>query len=108
MSTNRVRTLVIVLGVLVVLLLMLPFLIPVNQFHSAVEQRLSAALGRQVQVGNLSLSLWSGALAAEELSIADDAKFSASPFLTAKALKVSVELKALIFNRALHITGLSI
>jgi len=108
MSTNRVRTLVIVLGVLVVLLLMLPFLIPVNQFHSTVEERLSAALGRKVQVGNLSLSLWSGALGAEELSIADDAKFSASPFLTAKALKVSVELKALIFNRALHITGVSI
>ncbi len=108
MSTNRVRTLVIVLGVLVVLLLLLPSLIPVNQFRSTVEEKLSAALDRKVHVGNLSLSLWSGALAAEELSIADDAKFSASPFLTAKALKVKVEIMPLIFSRALHIIGLTI
>ncbi|MBZ5541683.1 MAG: AsmA family protein [Acidobacteriia bacterium] len=108
MSTNRIRTLAIVLGVLVVLLLLLPSLIPVNQFRSTVEEKLSAALDRKVHVGNLSLSLWSGALAAEELSIADDAKFSAAPFLTAKALKVKVEVMALIFSRALHITGLTI
>jgi len=105
---KTLRNILIVVGVLVVLILIVPFLIPVNQFRPTIEEKASAALGRKVQLGNLSLSLISGSLSAEELSIGDDPKFSSSPFLTAKSLKVGVEIMPLIFSKTLNVTGVTI
>src|SRR5437016_12926253 len=105
---STLRIAFIVVGVLAVLVLIAPFLIPVNQFRPTIEEKASAALGRKVQLGNLSLSLLSGSLSAENLSIGDDPKFSSSPFLTAKSLQVGVELMPLIFSKALNITGVTI
>jgi AsmA protein len=106
--SGKVRTILIIIGILVVLLLVAPFLIPVNQFRPTIEEKASAALGRKVQIGDLSLSLLSGSLAAQNLSIGDDPKFSASPFVTAKSLKVGVELIPLIISRTLNVTGIAI
>jgi AsmA protein len=106
--SRSVRIIAIVVGVLIVLVLVVPFLIPVNQFRPTIEQKASAALGRKVEVGNLSLSLFSGALSADNLSIADDPKFSSSPFLTAKSVKVGVELMPLIFSKTLNVTDVTI
>jgi AsmA protein len=105
---SKLRVVLIVVGVLVVLILIVPFLIPVNQFRPTIEEKASAALGRKVQLGDLSLSLLSGSLSAENLSIGDDPKFSSTPFLTAKSLKVGVELMPLIFSKTLNITGVTI
>src|SRR5713226_1285829 len=105
---RKLRIFAIVAGVLIVLLLVLPFVIPVNQFRPTIEEKASAALGRKVQLGNLSLSLLSGSLAAEDLSIADDPKFSPAPFLTAKSIKVGVEVMPLSFSKTLHVTGITI
>src|SRR6266436_3087196 len=81
--SRTLRIILVIVVVLVVLVLVAPFLIPVNQFRPTIEEKASAALGRKVDVGNLSLSLFSGSLAADNLAIADDPKFSKSPFLTA-------------------------
>src|SRR5882724_9276996 len=106
---NRtLRYILIGVAVLIVLLIVAPFLIPVNQFRGTIEQKASAALGRKVQVGNLSLSLLHGGLAAENLSIGDDPKFSPSPFLTAKSVDVGVEVMPLIFSRELNVTSVVI
>ena len=105
---SKLRVVLIVVGVLVVLILIVPFLIPVNQFRPTIEEKASAALGRKVQLGDLSLSLLSGSLSAENLSIGDDPKFSSAPFLTARSLKVGVELMPLIFSKTLNITGVTI
>src|SRR5213592_78408 len=105
---SKLRVVLIVVGILVVLILIAPFFIPVNQFRPTIEEKASAALGRKVQLGNLSLSLLSGSLAAENLSIGDDPKFSSAPFLTARSLKVGVELMPLIFSKTLNITGVVI
>jgi AsmA protein len=102
------RNILIGVGVLIVLLLVVPFLIPVSQFRPTIEQRASASLGRQVQVGDLSLSLFGGALSAKDVSIGDDPKFSSSPFLTAKSLHVGVEILPLIFSKQLNVTGVTI
>jgi AsmA protein len=102
------KIVLIVVGVLIVLVLVAPFLIPVNQFRPTIEEKASAALGRKVDLGNISLSLISGSLSAETLSIGDDPKFSPSPFLTAKSLKVGVEILPLIFSKTLHVTGVTI
>src|SRR4051794_25732714 len=70
--------------------------------------RTSAALGRKVQVGELGLSIFSGSVSATDLSIADDQKFSSKPFLTAKSLRIGVELWPLIISRSLKIKSLTI
>jgi len=105
---SKLRVVLIIVGVLVVLILVAPFLIPVNQFRPTIEEKASAALGRKVQLGDLSLSLISGSLSAQNLSIGDDPKFSSAPFLTAKSLKVGVEILPLIFSKTLNITGVAI
>ncbi len=106
---NRIlRYLLIAVGVLVVALVAIPFFLSPNQFRPTIEEKLSAALGRPVTVGNMSLSLFSGSLAADDLSIADDPAFSKTPFLTAKSLKVGVEMMPLIFSKVLHVTGVTI
>lgn len=98
----------IVVVVLVVILLILPFVIPVNSFKPTIESKASAALGRQVQLGNLSLSLITGSLGVDNLSISDDPKFNSSPFLTAKSVSVGVEMIPLIFSKQVNVTGITI
>ena len=106
--SRTLRYILIAVGVLVILLIIAPFLIPVNRFRPTIEEKASAALGRKVQVGDLSLSLLGGALSAKDLSIGDDPKFSPSPFLTAKSLSVGVEMMPLIFSKQLNVTGITI
>jgi AsmA protein len=97
---------------LVVLLLLaivaLPFLIDANAYRPLLEQQLSQVLGRKVTIGNLSLALLQGGVSASELSISEDPAFGTQPFLAAKALNVGVDLKALIFSRALHVQAVTI
>jgi AsmA protein len=102
------KIIAIVVAVLIVLIVAIPFLINVNNYRPQIESSLSSALGRPVKVGNLSLSILSGSVQADQLSIADDPKFSNSPFVQAKSLKVGVELMPLIFGKQLNITHLTI
>jgi AsmA protein len=105
---TALKIICIVFAVLLVLAIALPFLVNVNSFRPQIESRLSTALGRQVRVGNLSLSLLSGGVGADQLSIADDPKFSNAPFIKAKSLKVGVELMPLIFSKQLNVTEIVI
>ncbi|HWZ96698.1 MAG TPA: AsmA family protein [Candidatus Dormibacteraeota bacterium] len=105
---KTLRIALIAVVVIVVILLIAPFLIPVNKFRPTIEEKASEALGRKVEVGDLSLSLLTGSLTAKNLSIGDDPKFSPSPFLTAKSLSVGVEIMPLIFSKSLNVTGISI
>ena len=101
-----------IVGIVVVILLLiaiaLPFLINVNSFRPKLESALTEALGREVKVGNLSLSILSGSVSAEDLSIADDPSFSKDPFIRAKSLKVGVEVMPLIFSKTLHVTDITL
>jgi AsmA protein len=105
---RKLRYIGILAGVLLVILIAIPFFINVNSFRPAIEQQLSSTLGRGVQIGNLSLSIFSGSLSAEHLSISDDPSFNQSPFLTGKSLKIGVELWPLIVSRTLNVTHLII
>jgi AsmA protein len=98
----------IIVVVLVLVAIALPFLINVNSFRPKLESALTEALGREVKVGNLSLSILSGSVSAEDLSIADDPAFSKDPFIRAKSLKVGVEVMPLIFSKALHVTDITL
>ncbi len=106
--SGKMKWIGIAILVLILVLFVLPFLIPVNKFRPTLEQKASEALGRKVQVGNLSLSILGGSLGIDDLSVSDDPKFSASPFLTAKRVKVGVELMPLIFSQQVNVTEVTI
>ncbi|HEX4486958.1 MAG TPA: AsmA family protein [Terriglobales bacterium] len=98
----------IVIGVLILALIALPFGLDVNSFRPKLESELSSALGRKVTLGNLGLSIFSGSISAQDITIADDPAFSSNPFINAKSLKAGVELKPLIFSKEVRITDLTL
>jgi AsmA protein len=106
--SSKLKWIAIAVVVLLVALFIVPFLIPVNKFRPTIEQKASESLGRKVELGNLSLSILSGSLGIDNLSIADDPKFNNGPFLTAKSVKVGVELIPLIFSQQVNVTGIEI
>ena len=72
----------IVVAVVVLLLLVViivPLFINANTFRPTLETQLSSSLGRKVTLGNLSFSLFSGSLVADNISIADDPRSAPSP-----------------------------
>jgi len=103
-----IRIFGIILAALIVIALALPFLIDANQFRPRLESELGKALGRDVKLGDLKLSILSGAVTATDLSISDDPAFNKSPFLRAQSLSVGVDLKELIFSKKLIVTGIEI
>jgi AsmA protein len=105
---NTLKWILIAVVVVILILLVLPFLIPVNKFKPQIEQQASEALGRKVQLGDLSLSILGGSIGVDNLSVADDPKFSSGPFVTAKSVNVGVELLPLIFSKQLNVTEIKI
>jgi len=98
----------IVVAIVIVILLVLPFVVNVNSFRPRIESELTSALGRKVTLGNLSLSLITGSLGANDIAIADDPSFQSGAFVRAKQLKVGVEVWPLIVSKTLHITDLTL
>jgi len=98
----------IVIALLLVVVIALPFVVDVNSFRPRLESELSTALGREVKVGNLGLSILTGTVTADNLSIADDPAFSKDPFVRAKQLKVGVEVMPLVFSKTLHVTEIKL
>ena len=105
---RALKIVAIVVAILVVIVLILPFVINANSFRPQIESQLTAALGRKVSIGNLSLSVWSGSLGADDIAIADDPAFGTAPFIRAKSLAVGVELMPLIFSKTLRVTELTL
>lgn len=105
---RALKILAIIVAVLIVIVIAIPFFIDANTFRPKLESELSDALGRPAKVGNLSLSLLSGGVTADDISIADDPAFSKAPFVQAKSLKVGVELIPLIFSKTLNVTEITL
>ncbi|HEY7406161.1 MAG TPA: AsmA family protein, partial [Candidatus Angelobacter sp.] len=98
----------IVVAVLLVIVVLVPLFINVDSFRPQLEEKLSAALNRHVQIGKLEASILSGGASASNISIADDPAFNKGPFLTASSVKVGVELMPLIFSRQLKVTSITV
>jgi AsmA protein len=95
-------------GLVVIFAIAAYLLIDANSFRPTIEAQLSRSLNRKVQVGNLSLALFSGGISARDISIADDPAFSHTPFLSAKSVDVSVKLMPLLFSRSVRLTALTL
>ena len=94
--------------IVLIILLALPLFINANQFKPELETQLTTSLGRKVDIGNISLAIFSGGVTVDNVSIADDPAFGRSPFLQAKQLAVGVELVPLIFSKKLEVRSLTI
>ena len=103
---RNVRIASVCAAVVILIGLVLPRMVNVNSFRPKLESELSAALGREVRIGELSLSILSGTVSADNILIADDAAFGNQPFLTAKSFSAGVKVKPLIFSRTLNVTGI--
>jgi AsmA-like protein len=108
---SRAKKPLIIIGIIIVVILLIliitPFFIDADQFRPQIEAALSQKIGRQVQLGHISASLFSGSLSADQISIADDPKFSREPFLTAKSLSFGIDVIPLIFHRDLRVHSLN-
>jgi AsmA protein len=85
-----------------------PFFVNANAFRPIIESRLSAALSRKVTLGDLSLSIMTGSLVANDLAIAEDPKFDQTPFFTAKRLHIGVQMKPLILHHKLLVRSFEV
>jgi AsmA protein len=106
------RTLFIVLGSIVGLILLIGLCIPLfldaDSFRNRIESTLSTSLGRKVTLGKLDLSVFSGSLVAENTTLADDPAFSNQPFMTASKVKIGIEMIPLVLSREIRITGFAL
>lgn len=98
----------IIVAVLVVIVLVLPAVIDVNRFKPKLESELASALGRKVEIGNIRLAIFSGGVSVDNISIADDPKFSTTPFLTAHKLSAGVDMLPFIFSQKLDVRSFTI
>jgi AsmA protein len=101
----RISILVAAAVLLLLAVLLVPLFVNANTFRPTLEAQLSAALGRKVTLGNLSFSVFSGSLVADNISIADDPAFGSKPFLQAQSLRIGVEVAPLLFHRQLVVTS---
>jgi AsmA protein len=108
----RHRTLLIILGSLLALIVIavvaIPLFLNADTFRARIETELTNSLGRKVTLGKLDLSVWSGSLVAHNTTLADDPAFSSQPFLEATSVKINVSMIPLIVSRQVHITGFAI
>jgi AsmA protein len=105
---RRTKILLALMGLVVAAAAAIPLFVNANTFRPAIERQLATTLGRSVKLGDLSLSLFSGSLVAEDLSIADDPSFSTTPFLTTKEFRIGVSLPPLIFSHQLNLRSFQI
>jgi AsmA protein len=95
-------------GIILLLLIAIPFLLNADNYRPRIERALSDATGRQVTLGHLSFSLFTGALLADRLSIADDPAFGQQPFVQAQQIHIGIEVGPLLFNKQIKIRSLTI
>jgi AsmA protein len=98
----------IIVAAVIVILLCTPLFLNANSFRPKLEAELTQTLGRTVKVGNLSVSMFSGSVNADNISIADDPAFSNTDFVHAKSLRVGVELIPLVFSKTMNVTDLTL
>lgn len=81
-------------------------LIDVDRFRPQLAHAMSAAVGREVAIGHMSMSLFAGTAVVDDLKIADDAAFGGAPFLTAKSVRVGIAVLPLVLSKRLQIESL--
>ncbi len=108
MKKRWVKIVVAVAAVVIVVLCAVPLLINADAFRPKLEDELSSTMGRKITLGHLSLSLLTGSLVADNISVADDPAFATEQFLEAKELRIGIALGSFIFQRKVRITSFTV
>jgi len=108
MQKRWVKAAIAAAVLVIVVLGLIPFFVNADTFRPKIQDELSSALGRKVTLGHIGLSLFTGSLVAENISIADDPAFASTPFLQAKELRIGIELGPLIFHHSVQITTFTV
>jgi AsmA protein len=95
-------------GIILILLIAIPFLLNADNYRPRIQTALSDATGRQVTLGHLSFSLFTGSLTADQLSIADDPAFGQQPFIQAQQIHIGIEVGPLLFHKQIKIRSITI
>src|SRR5438270_10121409 len=96
-----VLAVVVIAGIAAVLML-----VDVNQFRGSIQAQLERQLQRRVALGNMGLRLFPLSVRIDDFSIAESPQYASSrPFLTARELRVSAGLIALLQKR-IEVTAL--
>ena len=95
---------VAVLVVIIAVLVITPFFVNADSFRPMIQAKISAAIGRQVNLGHLGFSLLSGSLVAKDIAISDDPAFSTAPFLQAHELYIGVQVMPLLLHHQIRVT----
>src|SRR3954465_4935044 len=94
-----------IVALIVIAILAIPFLINAEKLRPMVESKAKEAVGRQVTIGKMEVSLLKGGVVLNDVVIADDPNFSREPFLQAKSLTVGVEIMPLITSQDVRVTS---
>ena len=102
------KKLLIAAGVIVGLLLLVVIAVPLffdgEKFRPMAESEAKKALGREVKIGKLGVSVWNMGAVAEDITVADDPAFSREPFVKAKEMTIGVELMPYLTSKEIKIT----
>ena len=95
------RKLAIAIGILVLLIivvgLVLPHVIDVNQYRGQIQAQVQKQLNRPVQLGEMSLSVFPLAVRVKNVVIGEDPNFHSNvPFADVQQLDISVKLLPLL------------
>ena len=86
-----------VIVVLVVLMLLLPHLIDVNQYHDQIQAQLQNRLNRPVKLGAMSLAVFPLRVQVQNVTIGEDPRFHSNlPFADVGEMDLSVKLFPLL------------
>ena len=108
MAKKLLIAVVALVGLVIVAAIGVAIFLDANQFRPALAARMSDALGRRVEIGNLKVSWLSGGIAAEDLVITDDPSFNRDPFVSAKSVSIGVDLMPLILQHSLRVQSFTL
>jgi ribosomal protein L31 len=89
----------IVVALFVLLVIGVKLFLPADKIKAMAIEKGSAALGREIQVAGLDISIWGGlGVELQQVSVGNPAGFQTSPFLTAEKIDLKLQLLPLIFG----------
>jgi uncharacterized protein involved in outer membrane biogenesis len=98
-KARKALTIILIATVLVVTFLVLSLNTLIDKNRDSIREEIESALGRSVDFNNLRLDLWGGlGLSANNVRIADDPRFAATPLIQSKDLKMQVRWLPLLLG----------
>jgi len=108
MKSKKMKIIAALFATVFLTIVALPYLVDGDSLRPRLESALQSALGREVHIGYVQVSLLSGGAWVDDISIADDPAFSSGDFLHAKSLNVGISFLSLIFSHSLRVTSLTV